>query len=388
MPSVFSWLEKPSKLMNTRILHSIREIDATEWNSIVGRNHLICRHEYLRAVEESGINDCRYFYPVVYDNSKLVAHTCVYFITTDLDTFADSVTQWIARRIRSAWEHFLVLRSVECGTPVALGNTLSFASASHIASTLPILMTSVENLAEDQRAGFVVFRDFYETEVAYDPYFRATGYTKVPNLPCASLKIRWQNFDDYLNAMRSEYRCKILSQKRRFEGHAAMDFILDFAPYSDSLAMLWRNCYERAREYRREVLNKCFFSKLVECIPANSALILASKDNKPIGFLLLLFDDGKMTTLFSGLDYSCSRTYCTYFNLFYKAIEVAIQKGIEEIDFGITTLAPKMDLGAVVTPLFMHMKHMNPLLNTFVPRLFAAMTSQKHPLSRNVLKAG
>ena len=37
---------------------SITDIESDRWNAIVAGNHLICRHEYLRAIEASRINDC------------------------------------------------------------------------------------------------------------------------------------------------------------------------------------------------------------------------------------------------------------------------------------------------------------------------------------------
>ena len=77
--------------MNTEVLASINDISAERWNYIVGRNRLICRHEYLRAVEASEINDCRYFYPVVFDGDEIVAHACLYYISTELDALAKGV---------------------------------------------------------------------------------------------------------------------------------------------------------------------------------------------------------------------------------------------------------------------------------------------------------
>jgi len=62
--------------INTRVYESISEVDPDEWNSVVGCDRLIARHEYLLAVEKSNINDCKYFYPVIYDGNGIMAHAC------------------------------------------------------------------------------------------------------------------------------------------------------------------------------------------------------------------------------------------------------------------------------------------------------------------------
>ncbi|MEQ1772052.1 MAG: hypothetical protein ABL879_19730, partial [Devosia sp.] len=50
----------------TVVLTSIGDIDATRWDELAGDASVVRSHAYLDAVEQAGINDCRYYYPVVY----------------------------------------------------------------------------------------------------------------------------------------------------------------------------------------------------------------------------------------------------------------------------------------------------------------------------------
>ena len=59
--------------------------------------------------------------PIVYDGNDIVAHACVYFISTELDCFIRGSLKHAINRIRRLWKDFLILHSFECGTPVALG---------------------------------------------------------------------------------------------------------------------------------------------------------------------------------------------------------------------------------------------------------------------------
>jgi predicted N-acyltransferase len=368
-------------------LTSIAEVEPARWNAIVAKNRLICRHEYLRAVEASQINDCRYFYPVIREGDEIVAHACVYFISTELDSFARGSLKRAINGVRRIWKDFLILHSMECGTPVALGATISFREGTGKRAALMQIVHETEQLARKLRVGVVLFRDFYEDELTFFDQLRHAGYRRIHNLPCARMQIQWQSFDEFLRAMRSEYRCKILTRIKKFQkGGGRIELLTDFSPYAEGLARLWRNTYDRAVEYRREILLSDFFENVDQYLGNRSAVIVASIGGQPMGFLLLFLDDDTMTTIFSGLDYSCSKEHFVYFNLFYKAIEFAILRGVKDIDFGITTIAPKIELGAVVAPLFMYMKHLSPIWNRIVPRLFEMMTPKSSQCFRNIFK--
>lgn len=373
--------------MEVKTYNSISDIDEQQWNAIVGHNRLICRHEYLRAVESSDINDCRYFYPVVFDGSRILAHTCLYYISTELDAFAQGILKKGIHAIRRVWKRFLILRSIECGTPVALGNTLSFSKDVDQPAALSLLAQEAERIARDNGVKVVLFRDFYEGELPRHTGFLDRGYRMVNNLPSVQLRLHWTDFTDYLSAMRSQYRCKLLAQKKRAENDGVtLDLITDFARLADDLAHLWKLAYDHASEYRRELLQPDFFSNVSTILGNRSAVILARVDDKIVGFLLLLLDDDTMTPIFCGLDYELSRTYGVYFNLFYKAIDIAMTRGFKDVDMGITTVPPKLDLGGILAPLYMYMKHLNPALNRIVPRLFGIMTPQPSVTARHVFK--
>jgi hypothetical protein len=130
--------------MEVRLFKSICEVPKDEWNSIVGADQVISSYDYLLAVENSKINDCDYYYPVVYENGEIIAHTCFYSVSFELDLFAKGLTKKFINLIRRFWKHFLILRFVECGTPVALGHTLSFRKGVHMEKTLEIMINQMK----------------------------------------------------------------------------------------------------------------------------------------------------------------------------------------------------------------------------------------------------
>ncbi|OGV58774.1 MAG: hypothetical protein A2283_02390 [Lentisphaerae bacterium RIFOXYA12_FULL_48_11] len=371
--------------MNITTYESINQVDEAEWNAIVGRDRLICRHEYLRGVEASRINDCRYFYPVLYKNGRIVAHACLYFISTELDSFAQGALKSGVEWMRRKWKTFMMLQSVECGTPVALGNTISIREGVDRVIVLGQIVGEAERIARKLNVGVLLFRDFYDGELGFYDKLSDFGYTRIENLPAAKLDIRWRTFEDYLCNMRSQYRRIFRKRIASFESEGGrIEVVKDFACHSDEMERLWMNAYNHAKEYRREVLKKDFFENMDKFLGSRSAAIIATLNGSMVGFSLLLIDDETLVTLFCGLDYSYSKDYYIYFNLFYEAIRYAISCGCRKIDLGITTLVPKLELGADVVTLNMYMKHLNPLLNLVVPRLFRLMTPKQVPETRRV----
>ena len=363
--------------MEVKVYKSITEVDENAWDAIVENNRLICTHKYLEAIEKSEINDCRYYYPVLYENGEIIAHTCVYFISTELDTFAQGIPKKLINTIRQCWKSFFVLRSLECGTPIAAGTTISFRNGIDRTSVLGKICLEVECLAKNFGVKIVLFRDFYDEELDFYNCLTELGYSRVHNLPSTRMEIKWKSFDEYLNSMRSQYRWKVVNRMKKLDRkNITVRVLSSWKEYPDELERLWTNVYDRAKEYRREKLTAVFFSNVDKYLGDQSCIVLIEKDGTPIGFTLLFFDDETLIPLYSGLDYNYNQDYGVYFNLLYKTIGIGIERGMRDIDLGITTLAPKTEMGATVVTMNMYMKHFNPLLNRLVPQAFETMTPQ------------
>jgi predicted N-acyltransferase len=347
--------------MRVALLKSIREMEPDVWNSIVGHDKLICRHEYLQAIEQSQINDCRYFYPVLRDDDgTLIAHTCFYFISTELDSFARGLTKKAITAIRRIFPSFLILRSVECGTPVALGSTVSVREGYDGKVVLKSFAAEAERLAKELGVNVILFRDFFDSDLAGSDVLLTAGYRRVFNLPAVRLRVRWSSFQAYLEDLRSSYRYTIRSRMKAFnKAGYSFRLIRDYRDFAGDLARLWRNTYDHATEYKREVLEEPFFRQIQENLGGRSSVLLVEKSGVPVAFSILLDDDDTLISMSSGLDYSCGKDSFLYFNLFYKTIELAIAGKKKEIDLGITTLGPKVEIGGDVVPLTMYMKCTN-----------------------------
>ena len=374
--------------IGVKIHRSITEVNEGRWDAIVGKDQIFCTYKYIEALEKSGMNEGRCYYVVVHDGDKIIAHACVYFTSAELDVFARGAIKKIIHLVRRKWKNFFILRSLECGPPIAPGNTLSLRDGVDRTEALRLLCHGIEELAKELGINFILFRDFYDDEAEFCGLLRERGYAKIHNLPKAEIKIRWKSFDEYLNSMRSNYRCKIVkSMDKCAKANISIQPLKNFSKYHPhELKRLHDNVSRQAKEIQREPVAETFFQNLDKYLGEKAVILAATKDDKLIGFMLTLFNDKELISALIGLDYDYNREYCTYFNLFYKTIELAIETGMNKIDMGITTLDPKKDMGAGLVVLNMYMKHSNPLLNNIIPVLFDMITPPDTTGPRNVFK--
>ncbi|MBI4043010.1 MAG: GNAT family N-acetyltransferase, partial [Deltaproteobacteria bacterium] len=363
-------------MVRIQIDSTIDALDPQKWDQIVERDHIVSRHAYLKAIERAEINDCQFRYVTLQEGDRILAHTCVYSMTFPLDLFNGGLSKKAVDSVRTLWPRFLSTRFVECGTPVALGHTFSFAPDGNVRTLLSFLLEGIETVACSFRHKTILVRDFIEGDLGWaGDSFPTKGYGRVPNLPNTFLEIRWHSFDEYLASLKSKYRNEaknhiMRAQKNsiRFENRA------NFENLAGELTRLWHQTYERPHEYRREILTPKYFEAMDSELGSQSGVLLAWKGVQLVGFSLYLLDDDTLRWQYSGMDYEVSREASLYFNLMYQLIELAIAAGKKAIEMGITSYSPKLQVGAAMEPLQMYLRHTSPLWHPVVVSLWRSFT--------------
>lgn len=380
-------IANPNTSIRVKIHRSISEIDERAWDAIVDKDRIFCAHRYVKALEESGINEGRCYYLAAYNGDEIIAHTCAYYLSSELDLFARGGLRKTINLIRRKWKNFFILRSLECGPPIALGNSLSFKDGVNRPEALRLICHEIETLAKELGINFILFRDFYDNETDLQGHLKERGYMKMHNLPKAEIRVRWKSFDEYLDSMRSNYRCKIVkSMDKCAKANISIEVFKNFSANAGELKRLYDNVYDQAKEVKRERIPESFFHNFDRHLADKAVMLTAKKDDKLVGYMLSVFSGKTIITMFPGLDYSCSKEYCVYFNIFYKTIELAINSGIENIDMGVTTLDPKKDMGSSVVALNMYARHSNAMLNKIIPFVFDMIAPPDTTGPRNVFK--
>ena len=355
--------------LSVHVLDCIDDIPAESWDALAGPRSVVRSHAYLRAIADSRINDCRYFYPLVRDASgRLVAHCCVYVITTDLLQILPPRWQRVARWLRALWPGFLQVRITECATPHVVGQSFSLVPDLPREPLLRALEQAIARIADFARSPLVVVRDFRQDELAGFAAFTAAGYGTVSNMPMSRVRIRWPSYADFLAAMKSRYR-KDLGRRLRRAAEAGRDIrvVQAFSERAVECSAQVEGAYARSQGVRRERLGPAYYRAIDACLGARARLLVAEEAGRMVGHGLVLLDEAHVVATWSGREEGPPGDI--WFTLLDAAVRLAIEQRAEWLNLGLGTYAAKSLLGAEVVPLFCLVRSRYAIANFFMRRV-------------------
>jgi predicted N-acyltransferase len=292
-------------------------------------------------------------------SSSPVAACPGYFYDLDLPTVRNPQGNVLIDWVRRVYPGFLIARTYELGSPTPLSNPFLVADPQLRPVAVRELIEAGLQEAEEGDAVFTLVQNFTSQDTPAGRVLAELGFAGVPILPTAVISLPYSSFEDYLGSMRAQYRRRAKQALKRSQ-QLSVEHLHDFAAEASELARLWRAIYDRATEVRRELLTPEFFRAMANVEQA-SVLLMRRQDGSIASFALLLDDGPWLSFLQCGFE-ETSRKEGAYFRLLYEIVRYGIENAYAQIDLGITTLAPKLDVGAVPVPLYAWLKHRNPLI--------------------------
>ena len=373
----------PRPEWSTKIFGSVSEINEADWDSIVDPGNLLKTHAYLRAVEASGINHVRYFFPAVVDRSgKLLAHACVYVIDTDLSQLLPSQLSWSILLIRKLWKRFLIFKVTECAAPLSTGNSISFDRRRDAAILVSRIAAAIEVISKRERSRLIVIRDFFKDERAEFNILLGMGYKLVSNMPVARVHVRWDTYDDYLASMRARYRTDVKRRIRRARAAGQSVRILErFSENADLWAAQAQTVQEKTKGFRRESLTPEYYASMDKFLGNKSMLVTADREGKAVAHGMLLQDDIATTATYFGRN--PGRAQNEWFHLVNEVIRLGIENRSQYINLGLGSYDAKMNVGARIEPLFVYSKSSIRVVNWLMCRIPQTM-NRSHPPEKQI----
>lgn len=345
-----------------RTADGLTSIDRTAWNQLLSPGGGALEHGYLTAWEKSelqGLRSC----PVVAaaeGSENLLAACPGYLYDLDIVGVRLPAAAHILQPLRRVWPRLLHVRTYELGSPTPLTNPFLVTDERLRAPAVHALIEAGIARAQRARAQFVLVQNFPSLDLPAAQQLQALGFAPVPMLPTAIVDLPYASFDEYLGAMRAQYRRRARQAFKR-SSELRIEHLEHFRDHADELARLWRLIYDRAIEVRREILPAGFFAAVSE-LEESSVLLARRGDGSIAAFALLLADRPWLSFLHCGFDAEAARSEGAYFRLLYEIVRVAIEQGFEQVELGMTTLQPKLDIGGVPIPLYACLRHRHPLV--------------------------
>lgn len=362
----------------------LRSLDAEEWDALVTPGLAALRHAQLLAWETCELEGLRSRPFVLRSRTgELLAAAPGYVYELDAAAVQQSFVARLLQAARLVAPNLLTMRVLELGCAVpATPPFLAAPGVDPIASAARLLDAALAE-ADAEEADMVIVQDFLD-DGPWQELFRERAFSRIPMHPTIAVPLEWESFDDYLDAMRSNYRRRARTVLKR-SAHLTPELVTGFAPLATDLARLWRHVFDRATEYRREILTPRYF-EAAAADEAASVLLLRRADESIASFAVLYDDAPTLHFLSCGFEESSGQDEGAYFRLLYEIVRVGIDNGYERVDLGMTTAEPKFDVGGEPVAVAAWMRHRNRLLHRSFAALGSGPFAPDQPDARHVFK--
>jgi predicted N-acyltransferase len=373
--------------LKTSVFDRLSEVPAATWNSLLAGQATVYGTDFWGVIEDSGLNDihCRYIL-VSDDDGNPIAAAGFYTITTDIAIFAPRWLRRLLIGVRRLMPGFLRVRILECGTPITLVSRPYAARPGADDSAIIVALHDVlMRVARAEGHFLVLWRDFEASAAGLRPALERLGYHWAAGMPNTYVDIRWDSVEEYLSALKSYYRSKLLRHLRiNREAQVSCRLVDDFAALADTMCRQWFVVHNQADEFEREVLTPAFYREFSARLGARSRALLFYRGEDMVGHALLYLDGDMLRWLYFGRNEA--RNDSLYILVAYSVIEAAIALGAKRVEMGITTYPVKQDVGARIEQTHIAVRARSGFINRFVGAVYPLLNSPPSVRDREVFK--
>lgn len=351
-------------LFTTKVFQSISQIPVSDWESVYpdsAEGYL-----FFKTLEESRLSQFRFFYFLVYHGGAIVGAAPFFLMDFHIDMAVQGVLRKVSKAIKKVFPQAMSMRTLFCGLPMGRGRV---GLKSDKEKVLQAICDCMEDLARQQKAMIMVFKDF-DASTAGDmqPLLRR-GYVCSCSLPSTAMNITFDSFDGYLKTLSSSSRegfrrkfKKISSENPPIDMETSVS--LDEETAGQVHALYLQTAGQSDVEF--EVLPADFFLRVAKNLPQEARYFLwRTRNRKLVAFAFCLVKGDYFIDYYLGFDYSVAYEYNLYLVRFRGLLEWCIAHGMKTYEIGQSSYEIKRRLGFKFIPLSIYTKPRSRLISPF-----------------------
>jgi len=314
-------------------IHSqIKDIPASQWNSLIQDNNPFLRHEFLHALEKHGCVGREFgWLPChigVYEQDQLIAALPLYQKYNSYGEFVFD-NAWADAWQRSGLKYYPKLVSAIPYAPVSGQRLLTVPQRE--AELFPLLLDTAQQFAQQINAsGF---------HCLFPPSHQHQWFKQQGLLTREDCQFHWHNqnyphFDDFLAQLNRKKRKNILQERRRVAKAGVTLRCLDGHTASKQDWTDFNHFYQRtfAEKWGVATLNQGFFEAVATKLPEQVVLVLADLEQDCIAGALMFRSDSRLY----GRHWGCTQEIDSlhFEACYYQGIEYAIRHQLDVFEPG------------------------------------------------------
>jgi len=359
-----------------KVKNSIRQVDRAAWEQLRDCDNMLTDPDYMQAVEKAQIFECEHRYFEFYECEQIICSMSGVILLNDAGYLCKGISTKIISFLRRFFPKFLMIRTLEIGSPINSGMTISTRDDIN-AAQLSIIVDLLKKYSRDERISIIVFRDFNRDEVLIESVLQQMGLISLFNMPTGRMDIVWDSFEQYMADLKKRYRS---DARRKMNNKSKHDIRTSFSNDANALDLtktytsLFENVRARSEEYQREIIGEQYHIEMYNHLKEQNCWLRYFKDDELVAFSHFIVYKGVMKGQFVGMDYETSHKAMLYFNFIYDSIRHAIENDIRTIEAGPTTYEAKSSSGFSILPQRMYIWHRIKLVRLAVPYVYSMLT--------------
>jgi hypothetical protein len=355
----------------------IKSIPKTIWEELNCPN-LYFSPSYLDAIEKNN-SHLSFFYIVLKDTQqKAIAFASIQIISFQLNSIENDLST-ILKRVTSLARKFKIIPNEKPLQILTCGN--SFVSGEHgvfikknedkrkvLKKLSKAILKYTENQYEKKPIDIFIMKDFVASSLSVSNELISLGYYSFNVEPNMKLKIdeNWQNFDQYLAALRTKFRVKA---KKAMELSSTLLVENVDSKNIDNQLQKMTELYQRVAskaDFNLGEFKLATYRDLKENLGNNYILKTYWLQDKMVGFLSGMIHGHELDAHFVGIDYTLNKSNAIYQRMLYDYIDIAIKQKLSTINFGRTASEIKSSVGAIPEHLTVYIRHKKTITNKFL----------------------
>lgn len=347
------------------------------WDELAVGNIFLSK-SYLNVLEDSAPENMCCHYIGIFKNENLVGIALTQMICLTKATSFGANKSCLQSKIRDFVFRKFASNVLLIGNNMLTGqNAFCFSEAITFNDSVIVLKNAVSEIQEifkkkGQEIHILNYKDFtiqdskhFEIDAFSDFY----KFEIQPNM-IFDINENWNSIDDYIAALSKKYRDQYKRARKKSEGIIKCKLSLeDILIHNQKINELYLNVTKNA-PFNTFYLNENHFIDFKKKLGHDFLFYGYFIDNELIGFDTLIKNGNVIDTYFLGYSDDFQREKMLYLNMLYDMIGYSINKKFKKIIFARTALEIKSSVGAKPLRMFGFIKHNNPIINKFMPKLF------------------
>jgi predicted N-acyltransferase len=319
--------------MEVKQIHSMAQVDAADWNRLAGEAYPFMRHEFLRALEQSG-SVCEQSgwiasHLLVLNDDQLVAFMPLYLKQHSWGEYVFD-QQWAEAYQQQGLDYYPKWLTAIPLTPCQ-GTRIVIQAAIDPLEVMHTLLNFIKQLSEQHgiSSWHCLFPDLQQVE-----QLRSLGLSIREGVQFHWFNQSYRDFNDFLFTLNASKRKMLKRERRRVSEQGVRLLRITGQDVSELQWQVFFQFYTMTYLKRgsQPYLNLAFFQQIAATMGEQLLLVLAIKDNKTIAAALSFVGSDTLYGRYWGCyeDYNSLHFEACY----YQGLDYCIEHGLKRFDSG------------------------------------------------------